>query len=293
MAVARKLSRVSSFCLIACAMIGAGTATAQDARRGQYIATLGGCASCHTDDKPGSPALAGGRALKTPFGTFYGSNITPHPDAGIGRWKEEDFVRAMRHGERPDGAPYFPAFPYTSFNKIGDKDLKDLWAYLRTVRPDPRPSRAHELKFPYSVRQGVRLWQYAFFKPGVFSADPRQGADVNLGGYIVQALSHCAECHTPRNALGAMQQDRWLAGGIGPDGKDLPNLTPTNLKKWSDGELKEFLQTGITPDMDSANAAMQEVIDNITSKMSERDLAAVIAYLRSLPALPDAPKAKK
>jgi mono/diheme cytochrome c family protein len=139
----------------------------------------------------------------------------------------------------------------------------------------------------------VRLWQYAFFKPGVFSGDAKQGAEVNLGGYIVQALSHCGECHTPRNALGAMRQDRWLAGGAGPDGKDLPNLTPTNLKKWSDAELKEFLRTGITPDMDSANAAMQEVIDNITSKMSERDLAAVMAYLRSLPALPDEPKAKK
>ena len=111
-----------------------GHASAQgDAKRGEYLAKAGGCVACHTEDKPGAAPFAGGRALETPFGTFYGPNITPHPQAGIGRWTEADFVRAMREGVRPDEAPYYPAFPYPSFTKISVGDLRDLWAYLRTL----------------------------------------------------------------------------------------------------------------------------------------------------------------
>lgn len=272
---------------LALLLLLAGASTAQDARRGQYVANLGGCVACHTEDKKGAPPFAGGRALKTPFGVFYGPNITPHPEAGVGRWSEADFVRAMRLGVRPDNAHYFPAFPYTSFTRIGDRDLRDLWAYLKSLPPNPRASRPHELKFPFSLRAGVGAWKWLYFKPGPFAPDPARTAQANLGAYIVESLSHCGECHTPRNMFGGYRAGRALAGGKGVDGKDVPNLTPANLKKWSDSELKEVLTTGMTPDMDMVSASMAEVVENTTSQISTVDLDAVIAYLRSLTAVAD------
>jgi mono/diheme cytochrome c family protein len=269
----------------------AGTAPAQgDAKRGEYLAAAAGCVGCHTEDRKDAVRFAGGRALATPFGTFYGPNITPHPQAGIGRWTEADFVRAMRQGVRPDGANYFPAFPYPSYTKISDGDLRDLWAYLRSLPPNAQASKPHELGFLYRWRFAVSGWKWLYFTPGQFAADPKAAGPVNRGGYLVQALGHCGECHTPRNFLGGPKRDRVLAGGKGPDGKGIPNLTPTRLKKWSDKELKDLLTTGLTPDGDVPAKAMSEVIDNTTSKLTPDDLAAVIAYLRSLPPLPEEPK---
>jgi mono/diheme cytochrome c family protein len=196
-------------------------------------------------------SYAGGRELKTPFGTFYGPNITPHQSAGIGRWTEADFMRAIREGVRPDGAHYFPAFPYPSFTRIVDADLRDLWAYLRSLPPDPRASRAHDLRFPFGWRFLVAGWKWFFFTPGALAADPGRGAQINRGAYLVLALGHCGECHTPRNLLGGPSRDRFLAGTRkGPDGKSAPNLTPTRLKNWSDADLRTLLQTGFTPDGD-------------------------------------------
>ncbi len=263
---------------------------AGDAKRGEYLVAAGGCVGCHTEQTKDAVPFAGGRALKTPFGTFYGPNITPHPQAGIGRWTEADFVRAMREGIGPGGVHYYPAFPFPSFTKITDPDLRDLWAYLRTLPPSARPNRAHDLKFPYGFRSLLVGWDWLFFTPGTFVPDPKASATVNRGAYLVQALGHCSECHTPRNALGGPRKDRFLAGGKGPEGKSVPNLTPTGLKKWSDGELREFFVTGLTPDGDVPAEAMAEVINNTTSKLTPGDLAAVIAYLRTLPPLPDEPK---
>lgn len=268
-----------------------GNACAQgDAKRGQYLAQAGGCLACHTEDKKDAAPYAGGRALKTPFGIFYGPNITPDPQAGIGRWTEVDFIRAMRHGERPDGADYFPAFTYSSFTRISDGDLRDLWAYLRTLAPSSRASQAHDLKFPYGWRFLVTIWKWFFFTPDSFVSVPGLTQTANRGAYPVQALGHCSECHTPRNFLGGPKRDRFLAGGKGPDGKRVPNLTPTRLKKWDDRELRDFLQTGLTPDGDVAAETMGEVIHNTTSRLTAEDLAAVMAYLRSLPPLPEEPR---
>jgi len=268
-----------------------GNAWAQgDAKRGQYLATVGGCVGCHTEDKKDASSFAGGRALKTPFGTFYGPNITPHPDAGIGRWTEADFIRAMRFGERADGANYFPAFPYPSFTRIADADLRDLWAYLRTLAPSSRANQAHDLQFPFGWRLLVTGWKWFFFTPGPLAGDGQRSAVINRGAYLVQALGHCGECHTPRNFLGGPQPDRYLAGGKGPSGKRVQNLTPTRLKKLSDSELKDFLLTGLYPDGDAANETMDEVIRNTTSQLTAEDLAALIAYLRSLPPLPEEPR---
>ena len=271
--------------------VAIGNAAAEgDAKRGQYLAMAGGCVGCHTEDRKDAVPFAGGRALRTRFGTFYGPNLTPHPQAGLGRWTEADFVRAMREGVRPDGAHYYPAFPYPSFTRISDRDLSDLWAYLRTLPPNSRPSQAHELRFLFGFRAAVGAWKWLYFTPGPIGSDSGRTATVDRGAYLGEALGHCGECHTPRNFLGSLKRDQPLAGGKGPTGKDVPNLTPTRLKKWSDGELKEFLLSGITPDFDSTDAAMAEVVRNTTSQLTAADLAALIAYLRSLPPLPEAPR---
>lgn len=271
----------------------AGPAFAQgDAKRGQYLSKAGGCLACHTEDRKEAVPYAGGRVLKTPFGTFYGPNITPHPGAGLGRWSEADFVRAMRLGERPDGAHYFPSFPYASFTKITDSDLRDLWAYLRTIAPNSRANQAHDLRPPFSLRVLVANWKRLFFTPGPLAVNSSRTPVVNRGAYLVEALGHCGECHTPRNLLGGPIRERLLAGTKnGPDGKGgASNLTPTRLKQWSDGELRDFLQTGLTPDGDVASETMGEVIRNTTGQLTPDDLAAMIAYLRALPSLPDEPK---
>lgn len=261
-----------------------------DAKRGEYLAKAGGCVGCHTEARDGAAPYAGGRALKTPFGTFFGPNITPHPQAGIGRWTEEDFIRAMRFGVRPDGAHYYPAFPYPSFTRIVDQDLRDLWAYLRSLAPSARASRPHELRFPFGWRSLVWGWKLLFFKPGSFAPDPGRGARLNRGAYLANALGHCGECHTPRNFLGGPKKGREFAGAKLAGGDGSPNLTPTRLKKKDDGEVKDFLLTGITPDGDVAAESMAEVVRNTTSQLTAQDLDALIAYLRSLPPLPDEPK---
>ncbi len=282
---------LNAFLLVLLLGAASGNACAQgDAKRGQYLVQAGGCLACHTEEKKGAAPFAGGRALKTPFGTFYGPNITPDPQAGIGRWTEADFIRAMRHGERPDGAAYFPAFPYSSFTRISDGDLRDLWAYLRTLAPNTRANQPHDLRFPFGWRLLVTPWKWLFFTPGRFAADSQFSQPINRGAYLVQALGHCGECHTPRNFLGGPQRNRFLAGGKGPDGKGIPNLTPTRLKKWDDRDLKDFLETGLTPDGDVAAETMGEVIRNTTSRLSAEDLAALMAYLRSLPPLPEEPR---
>jgi mono/diheme cytochrome c family protein len=249
-----------------------------DAKRGEYLAKAGGCLGCHTEEKEKSTPYAGGRELKTPFGTFYGPNITPHPQAGIGRWSEADFIRAMREGRRPDGANYFPAFPYPSFTLITDADLRDLWAYLRSLPPSSQPSQEHDLGLFYRWRFTVTFWKWLFLTPG-----PMATNQANRGEYLVRALGHCGECHTPRNFLGGTKKDRFLAGA-----KDIaPNLTPTRLKTWGDAELRNFLTTGLTADGDVPAKEMGEVITNTTSQLTPQDLGAMIAFLRSLPPLPE------
>ena len=293
--IVRARTRVLNAVLVACviALVSSHAAAQGDAKRGQYLAKAAGCVGCHTEAKEGAVPFAGGRALKTPFGTFFGRNITPDPDAGIGRWTEADFFKAMRRGERPDGANYFPAFPYPSFSHITDDDLRDLWAYLRSLPRSSRKSQPHDLGFPYRLRFLVTPWKWLFFAPGPLPADAQLTSVTTRGRYLVQALGHCGECHTPRNFLGGPKKDRFLAGGKGPDDKAVPNLTPTRLKKWSDTELKDFLTTGMYSDGDVPAEAMAEVIRNTTGQLTPQDLEALIAYLRSIPPLPEEPKDKK
>jgi mono/diheme cytochrome c family protein len=275
---------------IGCALIaGSGSSFAQgDVNRGQYVAKAAGCKGCHSDTAAGAP-YAGGREIATPFGKFYGPNITPHPTHGLGKWSESDLRRALRLGESPNGAHYYPAFPYPSFTAMTDADIRDLWAYLRSLPPVDRANRAHDLRFPFAWRAFIAVWKWLFFAAQPFVPHPRASAALNRGAYLVNVLGHCGECHTPRNLLGGSKKDRHLAGGLLPDGR-VPNLTPTRLKKWSDSQLREFLRSGATPEGDAPSDVMYEVIRNTTSQLTSQDLDAVVAYLRSLPPLPDEPK---
>jgi mono/diheme cytochrome c family protein len=249
---------------------------------GQYLANAGGCIGCHTVNKAGATPYAGGRALDTPFGTFYGPNITPDKDTGIGTWSVADFKRAIRQGERRDGSHYFPAFPYPSFTGMSDSDIQDLWAFLRTIPPAKQPNKDHDLRFPFNLRILVTGWKLMFFTPGPVAQAAPATSPVIRGAYLVGVLGHCGECHTPRNFLGGPDKQELFAGAKIPEGK-VPNLTPTRLKKWSDKELTEYLMTGNAPNGDIAVEPMSEVITNTTSKLTAADLAAVVAYLRTLP----------
>ena len=270
-----------------------GGAVAQDkgdAGRGAYVLRLAGCATCHTAPK-GGKFLAGGRELKSPFGSFFPPNITPDPETGIGNWSDEDFVRALREGKSPNGKPYYPAFPYTSYTSMTAQDMLDLKAYLGSIEPVRNDVPDHNLGFPFSVRAGMYVWRALFFDTGPqYSADPTQSEAWNRGAYIVNGPGHCNECHTPRNILGAMQRDRALSGNPkGPDNKPVPNITGharLGIKDWSTDDVVSFLQIGLKPDGDFAGGAMTDVIEDATGKLTEADVTAIATYLKSLPAIP-------
>lgn len=279
-------------------VVAAGSASAQApapdpeaVKRGEYVFHAAGCLSCHTDVKNKGEPLAGGREMKTPFGSFFGPNITMHPAFGIGRWTEAQFRRALREGIRPDGAHYFPSFPYTSFTLMSDADIADLWAYMRTLPAVARPNTPHDIRFPFNIRLGLAVWKWLFFTPGEFKPDPAQAAEMNRGAYLTNALSHCGECHTPRNWMGARDRSRHLGGGAIAEGP-APNLTPhpTGLGKWSPADLLDLLKMGMKPDGDFVGGEMGEVVQETTGKLSEADLRAMIAYLRALPPIESTPR---
>lgn len=265
----------------------AGDATGDAVSRGAYLFTAAGCYGCHTDEKNQGVPLTGGRRLGTPFGDFYTPNITPDVKTGIGGWSETDFVVAMRTGTGPKGKPLFPAFPYTSYAKISDGDLKDLFAYLQSLPPVEKANRDHNLSAPYGWRFTLPVWQGLFGpNPGPVADNPGKSAEWNRGRYLVDALGHCGECHTPRNPLGAMEPVRYLAGNAqGADGDGVPGLTPRARKfaKWSVGDVETFLESGMAPDGDFVGSTMAEVVNNTTSKLTKADRRAMAVYLKDLP----------
>jgi len=259
---------------------------AANVENGHRLFFAGGCASCHAvpeqDDKA---RLGGGLALPSPFGTFHVPNISPHERDGIGAWTVADFIRAMREGVAPDGRHYYPAFPYTSYQRMSADDLNDLFAFLRTLPAMEGRVRDHDLPFPFNIRRGVGLWKLAFLDGQVFRPDPQRSASWNNGAYLVEGPGHCAECHSPRNMFGAIIDSQRLAGGASPDGRGMtPNLTPhkNGLLGWTQDELAEVLRTGETPLFDTVDGAMQDVIKN-TAQLPPEDRAAVAEYLLSLP----------
>ena len=258
-----------------------------DVERGKYLFHAAGCLGCHTDVKGKGKPLAGGRKLKTPFGVFMSPNITADLRHGIGNWSDEDFVRALRLGIAPDGRHYFPVFPYPSYTGIPDRDLLDIKAYIFTLPKAAAANKPHDLGPPFGWRFLVSLWKALYFTPGPFRPEKAQSEEWNRGAYLVTALIHCGECHTPRDFLGGKKAGMALAGTKdGPTGGIIPNITPdkeTGIGRWPDADLREILKSGMLPDADFVGSEMGEVVDGSTSKLTGADLAAVIVYLRSLP----------
>ena len=250
---------------------------------GKTMFLIGGCASCHaTPGQDDKTKLGGGVGLKSPFGTFYTPNISPDPSQGIGKWAEADFVTAMIKGTSPDGRHYFPAFPYTSYQRIGTGDLRDLFAYLKTLPAVQDKSKPHDVPFPFNIRRTLGGWKFLFLDGKPFEGDPTKDAVWNRGAYLVNGPGHCAECHSPRNILGGIIASQRFAGGPAPDGDGfVPNITQKGLSM-SHEQVVKLLETGETPDGDTVGGEMGKVVAN-TGKLSAEDRAAIATYIKSLP----------
>jgi len=257
-----------------------------DLENGRVMFFAGGCTSCHaTPNQDDKQRLGGGYALKSPFGTFHVPNISPHKQDGIGSWSAQDFIRAMQEGISPDGDHLYPAFPYTSYQRMSREDLADLFAFLQTLPAVEGRAPPHELPFPFNIRRGVGLWKLAFLDGKPFTPDPSKPDSWNRGAYLVNGPGHCAECHSERNAAGAIIEDRRFAGGPNPEGRGtVPNITPspTGIGGWTQADLVTLLTTGDTPNFDSVGGPMGDVVRH-TAQLPETDRQAMAEYLLSLP----------
>jgi mono/diheme cytochrome c family protein len=254
-----------------------------DLENGKELFNAGGCASCHAVPKQDdSTKLGGGLALNSPFGTFHVPNISSDKTDGIGNWTEAQFVTAMHKGTSPGGEHYYPAFPYTSYQRIAVSDLRDLFAYLKTLPAVSGKIRDHELPFPFNIRRLLGGWKLLFLDGKPFQPDAAQSAQWNRGAYLVNGPGHCAECHSPRNALGGIESGKRFSGGPNPEGKGfIPNITQARLKSWSVGDIAGLLESGLTPDGDSVGGSMTAVIRN-TAQLTAADREAMAVYLKSL-----------
>lgn len=281
-----KVIRTLAF-LLGMAAIPPAHAQSGDPVRGEYVLAMAGCVACHTLPDGGA-FLAGGRELKTDFGSFFTPNITPDRETGIGSWSEEDFIRAMREGKSPDGEHYYPTFPYTSYTRMNRQDIVDLKAYLDSVPAVRNPVPDHDLPFPFSIRASMIGWKMLFFDDTPFTPDPDQSEAWNRGAYLVNGPGHCGECHTPRNLLGVVNAKRPMAGNKnGPEGDEVPNITPSEdgIGDWEEDDIVSALEIGLLPDGDFIGGAMTDVVDESTGKLTADDLIAIATYLKSLPPL--------
>jgi mono/diheme cytochrome c family protein len=255
-----------------------------DPENGKAMFFAGGCASCHaTPEQEDRTRLGGGLALKSPFGTFHVPNISPHREDGIGAWSEADFVTAMLKGTSPDGRHYYPAFPYTSYQRMTIPDLRDLFAHLKTFPAVAGRARDHELSFPFNVRRAVGLWKLLYLDGKPFVPETARSDAWNRGAYLVNGPGHCAECHSPRDRFGGIVPRQRFAGGPNPDGEGwVPNITQFALGRWSQDDIADFFEFGDKPDGRPILGSMVPVIRN-TSQLPAGDRATMAAYLKSLP----------
>lgn len=253
--------------------------------RGEYLTKAADCIACHTVPGKGEP-FAGGVAFKLPFGTIYSSNITADPDTGIGRWTDDQFVRAMHDGVRSDGQRLYPAFPYTSYTQLSRADVLAIKAYIFSLPKVAQPNRPAELSFPFNQRWAMGFWNAAFFKSERFVADPAKPLEWNKGLYLATALGHCAECHTPRNVGFAMDRSNDLAGAQlqGWRAWNITSDPKAGIGAWSDAELAGYLSTGHADGRGSAGGPMGEAVEHSLQHLKADDIAALVAYLRSVPA---------
>ncbi|MFL6628205.1 MAG: c-type cytochrome [Vitreoscilla sp.] len=262
-------------------------ATPEQVARGAYLARAGNCAACHTDR--GGAAFAGGKGIATPFGTVFASNLTPDAKTGIGRWSAAQFWRALHNGRSADGRLLYPAFPYPDFTEITRPDADALFAFLRSQVPVAQANRAHALRFPYDLQASLAVWRALFFTPGVYEPQAERSPQWNRGAYLVRALGHCAACHSPRNAFGATRDSLELSGGLIPlqnwYAPSLASAAEAGVADWSDDEVAALLRTGYTP-RGAALGPMAEVVYRSTQYLSDADVAAMTAFLKSLPQTP-------
>jgi mono/diheme cytochrome c family protein len=250
---------------------------------GKTMFFAGGCASCHaTTGQDDKTKLGGGLGLKSPFGTFYPPNISPHED-GIGGWSEEDFVTALVKGTSPDRWHYYPVFPYTSFQRMASDDVRDLFAYIRTLTPVAGVVEENDLPIRYKIPRTIGIWKLLYLDGEPFRPDPTKSAQWNRGAYLVNAPAHCAECHSPRNFLGGIKLGKRFTGGPDFEGEGwVPNITQKGLADWSEKDIATMLETGNLPDGDRVGGSMVKVVRN-TAQLSAEDRAAIAAYIKSLP----------
>lgn len=259
---------------------------------GETVFNAGGCSSCHAVPNEDPKLLGGGHALKSPFGKFYVPNISPHPTNGIGRWTEAQFVTALLRGTSPEGEHYYPAFPYSSYHLAKLEDARDVFAYIKTLPQLSGRSRDHELPFPYNIRRNVGVWKLLYLSDRPFVADAKQSAEWNRGAYLANGLAHCAECHSPRNALGAIIDAQRFAGG--PDTQSpyfVPNITQKTLSTWSEQDLAKMLETGEKPNGKKALGTMAGVVKN-TALLSAADRQAIAVFVKSLAPVDTPPRPK-
>lgn len=248
--------------------------------QGKYIFDLAGCASCHTKDQP----LAGGLAMATDFGVFYTPNISPDQEHGIGGWSQAEFNRALREGISPAGEHYFPAFPYTSYRWMSDEDLRALKVYIDNQQAIKKANQEHDLAFPFNQRWLMSYWKWLFVEQTPLPGSDSQDSQILRGAYIANALSHCAECHTPRSLLGGQRTIGMIGTTNGPEGETVPGLVgpSSNFQTWSKDDIATILELGMTPEGDFVGGSMAHVIDNSTAKLTPADNQALTTYLFSL-----------
>jgi mono/diheme cytochrome c family protein len=260
--------------------------------RGAYLARAGNCMGCHT--ARGGARYAGGRAIATPFGIVYTSNITPDPATGIGSWSAQHFWRALHNGRSKSGRLLYPAFPYTSYTQVTREDSDALFAYLASQSAVAQPNRPHTLRFPYQSQAALAVWRSLYFKPGVYQLDASRSAEWNRGAYLVQGLGHCSACHSARNVLGATEEGPGLAGGLIPMqnwyAPSLASARQAGVGDWEREQIVSLLKTGISPRA-SVNGPMAEVVLRSTQYLSHEDLSAMAQYLKELPKVKDEPEA--
>lgn len=254
-----------------------------DIARGRYLVRAGDCRACHTAN--GGKSFAGGRAVPTPFGIIYSTNITPDPDTGIGNWSDADFYQAMHIGIRRDGKHLYPAFPYPWFTKLDADDVRAIHAYLATLPPVRQLNRSDALPWPLSVRGAMATWNRLYFDAGSYRDDPRQSEQWNRGAYLVKGIGHCSACHGAKNFAGAVKSDHPLNGGFAEHvyAPSLEGGTRNGLGAWSEQDIVEYLGSGRN-EKSAATGPMAEVVAESTQYLTEADRRAIAVYLKSLPA---------
>jgi len=260
-------------------------------QRGAYLARAGNCMACHTDR--GGAAYAGGRAIDTPFGTVYASNLTPSR-TGLMSWSADDFWGAMHHGRSRSGRLLYPAFPYPNYTEVTRADADDLYAFLRSVPPVEQPNKPHDLRWPYSTQVALAAWRTLFFRPAPYQSDTTKSAEWNRGAYLVRGLGHCAACHTARNALGASSDMMDLSGGLIPMqnwyAPSLASAAEAGVAGWPTEEVVRLLGTGATARA-TVLGPMAEVVQHSTQHLNRDDLTAMAVFLQALPQTQPEPKA--